>query len=98
MTLYLFSRPARPHIEDNCLKLYFKQSESIHLIEMSKTESIRTLRDIAFKVCGQKLNVEALAEQPAQPETRSSKSEEASWIEKVVTTGKELGIPVKLED
>ena len=97
MTLYLFSRPARPVIKGHALQLIFDQQSQIHWQEVSRPESVKILKDMLKQSGGQGLEIEPILPEAGQADLVEANSE-PGWISQVVATADELGIPVKMEE
>lgn len=97
MTLYLFSRPAKPVIRQQMLQLVFDQQSPVHYQEVSRPESVKILKDMLRQSGFQDLEIAPVLPETAQAEAVDDHSEPA-WINQVITTADELGIPVKMED
>ncbi len=102
MTLYLFSRAARPRLSGNILQLLFAAGEQVNYHEASSANAIKLLRSAAARLAGHELDVQPLLagsqpdREPLAPD--ASETGEDDWIRKIKTTADTLGIPVKMEE
>lgn len=96
MTLYLFSRPARPQLTGKTLQLHFSSADKLNFSEISEESNLRLLKESVKAACGQSLSVKPLldaAEVQALP-----KEKETDWIDKVRAAADDLGIPVQQDE
>lgn len=94
MTLYLFSRPAKPVLTDKTLELFFQSDEHVHFQEMSKPESLKIVNDIMKKLTGQSYTIKTKMNGDVK---KIHCSTEEAWIDKVRQSAGRLGIPVEEE-
>ncbi|MDW7655617.1 MAG: DNA polymerase III subunit gamma/tau [Bacillota bacterium] len=97
MTLYLFSRPARPILCQGTLQLVFAAAETVHYQEVNQASALKVLRESVRRLSGQDLAIAPIIagqdSLPSCPDTN-----EDNWVEKVRKTAQALGIPMKVEE
>ena len=99
MTTYLFSRPASVSASGPKLILVFRAAEAVHYAEISKTESVKLIRQFASEAAGRQIAVEVQLQGTSKsPEKKEAIKNNPTWIDTVTETAKELGIPVKMEE
>jgi DNA polymerase III subunit gamma/tau len=99
MTLYLFSRSARPQLSGNTLQLLFDPADQINCRETGQPISLKTLRSLALRLSGQEIDVRAsVAGISADTASVCQPAHEDDWISKIRKTADTLGIPVKMEE
>lgn len=93
MTLYLFSRPARPALAGQVLELLFQPDERVHYEEVRKAESLKVLNSLLTDEQGPNWEVQIrLAGDQADGQTQP---DESSWVDRVKQAGSRLQIPVE---
>lgn len=97
MTLYLFSRPASPGINDGVLELRFSAADKLNYAEIAQEGNLRLLGESIQAATGQNLKVRAQLENTGR-QAVSSGGKKDDWIGKVINAAEELGIPVELEE
>ncbi|NLO36623.1 MAG: DNA polymerase III subunit gamma/tau [Clostridiaceae bacterium] len=97
MTLYLFSRPAKPQLCGQTLQLVFAADESIHYQEVSQASAVKVIREIVQQVSGQAWNIKPVLTQTGEPAACPTDGP-ADWVHKIRQTAQTLGIPVHMED
>jgi DNA polymerase-3 subunit gamma/tau len=100
MTLYLFSRSARPILNDHELQLHFAAADRVNFQETSQPSSIKILRATSSRLIGRDLAVQTMLDETAAlpMAAPSVLSDENDWIKKIRKTADTLGIPVKMEE
>jgi DNA polymerase III gamma/tau subunit len=97
MTLYLFSRPARPVLCQDTLQLVFAAEENVHYHEVNQASALKVLKEAVRRLSGQDLVITpVLAGQDALPACPDAN--EGNWVEKVRKTAQSLGIPMEVEE
>ena len=99
MTLYLFSRPAKPLLCGQVLQLRFAASDKVNYSELIQPSALKTLRGLAARHSGFNLDVrpELIGSDSALDEP-CTVTEQDDWIKKIRKTADTLGIPVKMEE
>lgn len=95
MTLYLFSRPARPILCQGTLQLFFTAEETVHFQEVSQASAMKVLKESVRRLSGQDLVIKPVM---AGQDAPSCPDAEDSWVERVRKTAQALGIPMKVEE
>ncbi len=98
MTLYLFSRPARPSLQNDSLQLYFDSSEIINYQEVNQAANLKLLRSLAAQAFGANLGVQPVLAGQEEAKGLPDTPKEDEWIQKMKNTAQNLGIPVKVEE
>ncbi|MEA4889267.1 MAG: DNA polymerase III subunit gamma/tau [Clostridiaceae bacterium] len=98
MTLYLFSRPARPRLQKDSLQLFFDSAEIINYQEVNQAANLKLLRSLAAQVFGANLNIQLVLAGQETADALPETPKEDEWIQKMKTTAQNLGIPVKVEE
>jgi DNA polymerase III subunit gamma/tau len=99
MTLYLFSRSARPSLQDDVLALQFDAADQINYRETAQPAALKILRGVAAKVSGRGIEVKAcLADDRARASGSGIADEAEDWVSKIRKTADTMGIPVNMEE
>ena len=97
MTLYLFSRAARPMFCGQTMQLSFDPDQLFNQQELGQPVNLRLLREAAARAGHKDLDIKiqslAANEEPACPIPS-----EDNWIQKIKNTAHSMGIPVKMEE
>lgn len=97
MTLYLFSRAARPMFCGQTMQLSFDPDQLINQQELGLPVNLRLLREAAARAGHKDLDIKiqlaAANEEPSCPIPS-----EDNWIQKIKNTAHSMGIPIKMEE
>ena len=98
MTLYLFSRAARPIYDGNVLQLMFDPADQVNCREAGQASSLKILRAHAARVAGRDIEIKVrLAEdRPAEPGPCAKP--EDNWVDKIKQAADSMGIPLNMEE
>lgn len=97
MTLYLFSRAARPMICGGTMQLFFDPEQIVNQQELGQPASQKHLREAAARAGYPDLVISTVLAAPDQ-NLECPVPAEDSWIQKVQNTAHSMGIPIKMEE
>ena len=97
MTLYLFSRPARPVLCSGKLQVLFESAEAVNYQEINRPAALKILRAAAARAAGIELDIQPMIAGPDQA-AGCPVAPDDDWIRKVKETAHAMGIPIKMED
>ena len=97
MTLYLFSRAARPMFCGQTMQLSFDPDQLINQQELCQPVNLRLLREAAAQAGHKDLDIK-IKSLAANEEPACSIPSEDNWIQKIKNTAHSMGIPVKMEE
>ena len=97
MTLYLFSRAARPILCGGKMQLFFDPEQIVNQQELGQPASQKLLREAAARAGYPDLVISTVLAAPDQALECPIPAED-SWIQKVRDTAHSMGIPIKMEE
>jgi DNA polymerase III subunit gamma/tau len=104
MTLYLFCRSARPHLDGHVLKLAFAVADQISCREAGQPASLKVLRSAAQRLAGREIDIQVVLDNGRADSAAAGSSPQApevppdDWISKIRRAAETCGIPIKLEE